>query len=116
MWTGAATARWLRSAGRNVRWRLAVAALLAVGCAAPRSPEEAEPVPARTIEQTLAQHSASLMAVPGVVGTAVGRCDGTPCIRVFLARDDPDARARIPGRLDGYPVRTEVTGPIRARD
>jgi hypothetical protein len=73
-------------------------------------------VPARTIEQTLAEHVDSLMAIPGVVGTAIGRCGGLPCIRVFLANTNPVTRARIPSELDGYPVRAEVTGPIRPRD
>jgi hypothetical protein len=71
---------------------------------------------ARSIEQTLAAHGDSLMALPGVVGTAIGRCDGVPCIRVFLADSSAATRARIPTRLEGHPVRAEVTGPIRARD
>ncbi len=49
------------------------------------------------------------MAVPGVVGTAIGASG----IRVFLA--DPAARSRIPDELEGYPVRVEVTGPIIPR-
>lgn len=55
------------------------------------------------------------MAVPGVVGTAIGRCDGAPCIRVFLADSGGPARQRIPARLEGYVVRLEVTGRIDAR-
>src|SRR6185436_13603697 len=35
----------------------------------------------KTIDAVLAAHNDSLMAVPGVLGTAVGRCDGAPCIR-----------------------------------
>jgi hypothetical protein len=69
----------------------------------------------KSIEATLAAHSDSLMAVPGVVGTAVGVCDGAPCIRVFLRAPDDAARRRIPAQLEGYPVRVEVTGEIRAR-
>jgi len=72
-------------------------------------------VTSRTIETVLAAHNDSLMAVPGVVGTAIGRCDGVPCIRVFLAAADDVARRRIPAQLEGYPVRVEVTGEIRAR-
>jgi hypothetical protein len=72
-------------------------------------------VTARTIEEVLAVHTDSLMAVPGVVGTAIGRCDGAPCIRVFLAAADDAAQRRIPQRLEGYLVRVEVTGSIRAR-
>jgi hypothetical protein len=63
----------------------------------------------KTIEQVLAEHNEALMAVPGVVGTAIGASG----IRVFLA--DGAARARIPDRLEGYPVEVEVTGPIFPR-
>lgn len=77
--------------------------------------EERQAVTSRTIEAVLAAHSDSLMAVPGVVGTAIGRCDGAPCIRVFLATASDAARRRIPAQLEGYPVRVEVTGEIRAR-
>jgi hypothetical protein len=55
------------------------------------------------------------MALPGVVGTAVGLCDGAACIRVFLTDSSAAARARIPAQLEGYPVKVEVTGPIRPR-
>ncbi|MDH3495235.1 MAG: hypothetical protein OER21_00520 [Gemmatimonadota bacterium] len=72
-------------------------------------------MPARTIEQALDAYVDSLMAIPGVVGVAIGRCDDAPCIRVFLVDSAAAARAKIPGRLDGYPVRAEVTGPIRPR-
>jgi hypothetical protein len=72
-------------------------------------------VPSRTIEQALAAHGDSLMALPGVVGTAIGLCDGEPCIRVFLADGHAAARTSIPTELDGYPVRPEVTGPFRPR-
>jgi hypothetical protein len=68
----------------------------------------------RTIEAVLAAHTQSLMSLPGVVGTALGLCGDAPCIRVFVA-DAAAARQTIPGRLEGYPVRIDVTGPIRAR-
>src|SRR5207249_11999625 len=55
------------------------------------------------------------MALPGVVGTAIGLCDGVACIRVFLADSSAAARGRIPAQLDGYSVKVEVTGPIRPR-
>jgi hypothetical protein len=70
---------------------------------------------ARPIEDVLAAHVDSLMAVPGVVGTAIGRCDGALCIRVFLSGTTDAARERIPARLEGYVVRVEVTGPISPR-
>ena len=72
-------------------------------------------MPDKTIETVLAQHNDSLMALPGVVGTAIGRCDGAPCIRVFV-KDSAAARAtRFAERLDGYRVRVEVSGVFHAR-
>jgi hypothetical protein len=72
-------------------------------------------VPARSIDEVLAAHTDSLMALPGVVGTAIGLCDGERCIKVFLADSTPDTKSRIPARLEGYRVVTEVTGTIRPR-
>jgi hypothetical protein len=72
-------------------------------------------VSGRTIEQALATHVDTLMALPGVVGTAIGLCDGVPCIRVFLADSGAAARAGIPRQIEGHPVRAEVTGPIQPR-
>jgi hypothetical protein len=72
-------------------------------------------VASKTIQQVLAAHGDSLMALPGVVGTAVGLCDGVACIRVFLADSSAAARARIPAQLEGYAVKVEVTGPIQRR-
>ena len=69
----------------------------------------------RPIAAVLDAYNSSLMAVPGVVGTAIGLCDSTPCIRVFLAADSDADRKRIPTQLEGHPVKVEVTGPIRAR-
>jgi len=93
---------------------LLVTAVL-VGCPRGRGREEGSAVPSKTIEAVLAAHSDSLMALPGVVGTAIGLCDGAPCIRVFLADERAAARRTIPARLEGYPVKVEVTGPIRPR-
>lgn len=73
-------------------------------------------MPRRSVEEVLSEHNDSLMALPGVVGTAIGRCDETLCIRVFLAGSDAGERERIPERLEGYPVRVEVTGPFGPRE
>jgi len=55
------------------------------------------------------------MMLPGVVGTAVGLCDGQRCIKVLVADSSAAAKARIPERLEGYRVVVEVTGVIRPR-
>jgi len=72
-------------------------------------------MPARTIDEVLAAHTDSLMALPGVVGTAIGSCDGERCIKVLLANSNPDTKRRIPARLEGYRVVVEVTGTITPR-
>lgn len=73
-------------------------------------------MPSPSIEQVLATHTDSLMSLPSVVGTAIGICDGQPCIRVFVTDSAVASGQMIPARLDGYLVRVDVTGPVRPRD
>ncbi|PYO89865.1 MAG: hypothetical protein DMD58_08205 [Gemmatimonadetes bacterium] len=70
-------------------------------------------VTARSIDAVLAAHSDSLMALPGVVGTAIGLCEGERCIKVLLSDSNPATKTRIPARLEGYRVVVEVTGTIK---
>lgn len=100
-----------------MRWSrrdLLLAAVLAA-CSPSRSSPNEQRVPAASIEAVLEAHNPSLLATPGVVGTAIGRCDGRPCIRIFV-RDSAAAKAAGLGtELDGYPLRVEVSGPIYPR-
>jgi hypothetical protein len=88
---------------------------LTSGCTGSRSTEEGSTVPSKSIQQVLTEHTDSLMALPGVVGTAIGRCDTVLCIRVFLRDSSAAARRAIPDTLEGYPVQVEVTGEFRKR-
>jgi hypothetical protein len=73
------------------------------------------PPPSRPLVEVLAAHTPELMALPGVVGTAESRMpDGRPCILVLLAKSTLELRAKLPRELEGWPVRLEVTGEIRA--
>ena len=56
------------------------------------------------------------MAIPGVVGVAIGECRGAPCISVLVVAKTPELERRLPTSLDGYPVEARVTGKIEARD
>lgn len=68
----------------------------------------------RSIEDVLRDHTAELMAVPGVVGVYQGaRDDGTPCLRVMVIRRTPEIDAAIPEQIEGYPVEIEAGGEIR---
>ena len=69
---------------------------------------------ARKIEEVLKEHTDDLMAIPGVVGTGQGLCDGKPCIKVFVVKKTPELEDKIPEKLEGYSVKIEETGVIRA--
>lgn len=56
----------------------------------------------------------TVMALPGVTGTAVGLCGGEPCIKVFLAAPSDRLSEQIPSSYRGFQVDLEVTGEFRA--
>ena len=66
------------------------------------------------IELVKEQHESELMAVKGVVGVGISRCEAKPCIEVYLANESPNIRKQIPTQLDGFKVDTKVTGNIEA--
>ena len=71
-------------------------------------------MPAKAIDEVLREHTKSLMSIPGVVGTAQGLCDDKPCIKVYVIKETPELKQKIPQTLEGYPVMIEETGEIRA--
>ena len=72
--------------------------------------------PKRDINAVLAAHDKELLAIPGVVGVYVGALEDrrTPCLKVMLSRETPEAQRTIPRTIEGYPVLVEITGQIRA--
>jgi hypothetical protein len=74
------------------------------------------PGPNRDINAVLAAHDKELLAIPDVVGVYVGTMeDGrTLCLKVMLARKNPESERKIPRTIEGYRVVTEVTGDARA--
>ena len=71
--------------------------------------------PGSGIDQVLERVTGEWLAIPGVVGTGTGVCDGRPCLKVFVSERTREVEARIPPSAGGYPVRVEVTGSARAR-
>lgn len=67
-----------------------------------------------SIEKVLKENTPKLMAIPGVTGTGLGSCEGSPCIKVFIVDLTEYAKSQIPGNIEGYPVKIEETGPFRA--
>jgi hypothetical protein len=76
-----------------------------------------EETPMRTsIQEVKQKHATRLMGVHGVVSVGIGRNeDGQDVIVVGLDRERATARAQLPECLEGYEVRAEVVGKVKAR-
>ncbi len=70
----------------------------------------------QSIEAAQQQLTDSVMSLPGVVGTAIGECEGAPCIKVYVVQNSQELTDKIPSTFEGFPVVVEATGEIRARD
>ena len=74
-------------------------------------------MPTRDINTVKEAHTDELMAIPNVVGVAVGALDdGTPCVLVLLAEETEETKRKIPQKLEGHPVKVLVTGEIKPMD
>jgi len=71
-------------------------------------------MPAKTIEEVLKEYTDAWMSIPGVVGTALGECEGKPCIKIFVAKKEERLAQQIPSQVEGFPVILEETGEFRA--
>ena len=71
-------------------------------------------MPEKTIQQVLADHADSLMALPGIVGVAQGECSGQPCIRIFASKKTEELLKLIPAVIEGYQVAVDETGEFKA--
>lgn len=100
---------------RGFVWILAAA--LALGSCAPNGSN----VTSRPLPEVLKSHTPELMSIPGVVGTGEGVSGegvsrGGPAILVLVSRRTPEIDARVPKRLEGYPVEIRVVGEVRKLD
>jgi hypothetical protein len=104
-----------KSVATGFLWIAAACGGAGGGGGAAERPEEAG-VTDTTIESAQQQLTDSLLTKPGVAGTAIGLCDDTPCIKVYLTRRDEELQAMIPDSIHGFKVDVEITGEFRARD
>jgi hypothetical protein len=98
-------------------WLLALVFILTLTLVYPQSmAQKSSPGSKRDINAVLAAHDKELLAIRDVVGVYVGTMeDGrTLCLKVMLARKNPESERKISRMIEGYPVVTEVTGSIRA--
>ena len=75
--------------------------MIACGGQEPARGQEDEPMPNKNLEEVLQEHTSSLMAISGVVGTSQGLCDGEPCIRVFVVENYGNLLKQIPASIEG---------------
>ena len=71
-------------------------------------------MPTRSIQEVLEERTDAWMALPGVVGTAIGEIEGEPCIKVFVAEESAELKGKIPAQVEGFAVIVEAIGEIRA--
>ena len=94
--------------------RHAVAAIVALLISLPPVAREQE-MP-RTIQDVKARHADRLLTVAGVVSVGIGLdADGHEVIVIGLDRPRPETQANLPAQLEGYPVRVDVIGTVRAQ-
>jgi hypothetical protein len=103
--------RWPRPALYSV-----LIALIFLSVCVQNMAQNSSPSPKRDINAVLAAHDKELLTIPDVVGVYVGTLQDrrTPCLKVMLARENSEAKRKIPKVIEGYPVVVEVTGEIRA--
>ena len=89
---------------------VALAATLVLGSCAPNGSKN---VTSKPISEVLQAHTPELMAIPGVIGTGEGELRGERTVLVLVTRRTPEIDARVPKRLEGYPVDIRVVGEVR---
>ncbi len=66
-----------------------------------------------SIEEAQEELTPQVMALPGVVGIAVGECEGKPCIKVLVASKSQELLGKLPSTYKGYKVEVDEVGEIR---
>jgi hypothetical protein len=90
---------------------------LTVACAMPTNnghKQEKVMISAEDIDRALENHSAELLAIPGVAGAARGICRNNPCLKIYVNREGPDLKKRLEGIIGGLPFEIEKSGPFQA--
>jgi hypothetical protein len=100
---------------------IVAAGLIHTACVNGNTPSSQHPAPGETdlansadLGQIIASHSELIMGLDDVVGIGEGLCNETPCLRILLARENADSRARINEDLRGIPFTIEVSGDFTA--
>jgi hypothetical protein len=93
---------------------LIIACGLALVFAQVHAGEEPMVKPRSGLEETLEAQRDSIMALPGVVGTGLSRCDDEPCIMVLADQPSADLERELKRLLGSHRFEIVESGPIRA--
>lgn len=100
--------------GLAIAFALAILTLCPACGKPPANERSASIVPGEGIQKAMEAHVDELMAIPGVVGVAIGALKGgRPCILVLVVKKTAENRSLIPVEIEGYPVKIEESGEIR---
>jgi len=66
------------------------------------------------IAAAIAAHSMQIMQLDDVAGIGEGLCEGSPCVKVLLTKDNPATRKAIQTILNGIPAAIETSGSFSA--
>ncbi len=83
---------------------LLVACLVISGCAQKEEPRPEKRLDGLSIEQTVEQHRAHLLAISGVTAVEIGKCNDMPCIQVKVEKKTPLLENQIPRMLETWHV------------
>lgn len=69
-----------------------------------------------TIQEAKGKYAGRLLALQGVVSVGIGKDpEGKPVIVAGLDSPRPKTQKKIPKELDGFPVRIEIVGLVKAQ-
>jgi hypothetical protein len=67
------------------------------------------------IEDIKKKYTNRFLALPGVISVGIGKDpDGQSVIIIGLESPNPETEKKIPEALEGYPVRVEILGTVKA--
>jgi hypothetical protein len=67
----------------------------------------------KSAEDVQRDHEATWMALPHVIGVGLGEHDGKPALVIFASATHA-SHTEIPQVVEGYAVRIEVVGEVKA--
>jgi hypothetical protein len=74
------------------------------------------PTTPRPIDSARDQLAQQVLGTEGITGIGNSECNGRSCIIVYLEKDSPELKAKVPTEFQGFLVITAVTGPIEIQD